>query len=194
MNKSISYSIIAVCFVSVFLFVSTVQAKVECETKVRGAAFIPTSHLFREIYGTAAGNFDAEFAVKVYSHLQVWVNIDYTAQHGHSLGFRSPTSINIVNGSFGLKSPYDINGSLTVYAGIGPTFGRIQIKDKSQISGCSTCSKTAVGFVVKSGLDFFFTKCTFIDVFVDYVYQNAQFQRHVSASGVRIGVGLGVTF
>lgn len=166
----------------------------EWEVKARGSAFIPTSHLFREIYGTAAGNFDAEFAFTIRSYLQVWANVDYTRAHGNSLGFCNPTSIQIINGSFGLKAPYDIKDWLAVYLGIGPTFGSIRIKDESQFTGCSSCAQTSAGFVAKTGVDFFFAKRFFVDVFADYVYQKAQFQQHVDASGLRIGAGLGVTF
>ena len=132
------------------------NAKVECEAKVRGSAFIATGDLFRDIYGTAAGNFDAEFAVKVCNYLQAWVNIDYMQAHGTSLGFCNPSSIWITNGSFGLKSPYDFTDWLTGYLGLGPTFGGIRIRDASQFSGCSTCTKSSIGFVAKSGLDFSF--------------------------------------
>lgn len=184
---------VALC-IALLMLRSSLNAKVECEFKVRGSALIPTSDLFRDIYGTAAGNFDAEFAVKVYSYLQVWANVDYMQAHGHSLCFCDPTSIWIVNGSFGLKAPYDFNDWLTGYLGIGPTFGGIRIRDESQFSGCSTCTKSSIGFVAKSGLDFFFCKRWFVDVFLDYVYQQAEFQKHVNANAVRVGAGLGITF
>jgi outer membrane protein len=158
------------------------------ELKVRGSAFIPQSDLFRDIYGTAAGNVDAELAVKVYKYMQVWANIDYMQAHGKSLGFCNATHIHIINGSFGLKSPFDVNNWFTVYLGLGPTFGGIRVKDDSQFSGCSSCTKSTIGFVAKSGMDFFFRERGFVDIFFDYVYENNK------ASGLRIGAGLGVTF
>jgi len=114
--------------------------------------------------------------------------------HGNSLGFCNPTTIKIINGSFGLKSPFDINDWFTVYLGLGPTFGGIRIKDESQFSGCSLCTKSSIGFVAKSGMDFFFYKSWFVDIFVDYVYQKADFRKDVNASGVRIGAGIGYAF
>jgi outer membrane protein len=174
------------------------------EAKVRGSAFIPRSDLFRAIYGTAVGNFDGEIAVDVYKYLQVWLNIDYTQAHGKSLGFCDPTKIWIVNGSLGLKTPFDINDWFRVYLGLGPTFGAIRIKDESQFSGCVSSTKSSIGFVAKSGMNFYFSswytsdyrsrrRC-FVDIFADYVYQKADFEKDVNASGLRVGAGIGAKF
>ena len=174
------------------------------EVKARGSAFIALSHMFRDVYGTAAGNVDVEFAAKLHKYLQVWTNIDYTQTWGDALGFCDITSpnfcatthIRIINGSAGLKAPFDINDWFRVYLGVGPTFGGIRIKGATIFTGCYSCSDCAssIGFVAKSGVDFFFCKRWFVDIFADYVYQKADFQKDLNASGLRVGAGLGVAF
>jgi opacity protein-like surface antigen len=174
------------------------------EVKARGSAFIALSHMFRDVYGTAAGNVDVEFAAKLHKYLQVWANIDYTQTWGDALGFCDITSpnfcatthIRIINGSAGLKAPFDINDWFRVYLGVGPTFGGIRIKGATIFTGCYSCSDCAssIGFVAKSGVDFFFCKRWFVDIFADYVYQKADFQKDLNASGLRVGAGLGVAF
>ena len=193
---SIKQCVIIACALicSASLSFAFLNAKECWEAKVRGAAFIPTSSLFREIYGSAVGNFDAEMAVTIFKHLQIWANFDYASAHGHSLGFCDPTSINILNGSFGIKTPFDINDCVCVYLGFGPTVGSIKITDRSEFSGFSNSSETAAGFVVKFGFDFFFAERWFVDLFSDYVYQQTTFQKQVNASGLRIGAGIGCTF
>lgn len=164
------------------------------EAKIRGGAFIPRSHLFRDIYGTALGTFDGEAAASIHRYLQAWININFALAHGNSLGFCNPTKLWIVNSSLGLKAPFDINNWLTVYLGFGPTFGAIRIKDESQFSGCSSSTKSSIGFVAKSGINFTFCTRWFVDTFADYVYQKADFQKSVNASGLRVGAGIGVKF
>jgi opacity protein-like surface antigen len=181
------------------------------EAKIRGAAFIPSSDAFRDIYGTVMGNVDAEFAVQVHKYLQVWANFDYTQTWGNALGscdiaspnFCSTTHIRIINGSAGLKAPFDINDWFRVYLGVGPTFGGIHIKGATIFTGDYSCSDStsSIGFVAKSGMNFFFGKKDLyyrsrwlVDIFADYVYQKAEFQKDVNASGLRVGAGIGIRF
>jgi len=173
---------------------SLASTDIEWEAKIRGAAFIPRSDLFREIYGTALGSFDGEIAGKFYKYLQAWLNINFALAHGYSLEFCNPTKLWIVNSSLGLKTPFDINDWFRVYIGLGPTFGAIRIKDESEFTGCSSSTKSSIGFVAKSGMDFFFREHWFIDIFADYVYQKAAFEKDVNASGLRIGAGIGIKF
>jgi opacity protein-like surface antigen len=198
----------AILCISLLYLQAPLHAHVDYEGKVRGAAFIPTNELFRDLYGSAAGNFDAEFGARVHEYVQIWVNVDYTQAHGHSLVDCKPSTITIkiINGSFGLKVPYDVTQWCTMYLGLGPTFGSIHTKDEpacpSDCSFCpesyinepvcrSSCSQSSVGIVAKSGIDFFFHEHGFIDLFADYIYQTTDF---LNASGVRIGVGIGFKF
>jgi opacity protein-like surface antigen len=164
------------------------------EIKVRGSAFIPTSKLFREIYGTANGSVDIEFAADICSYLQGWANYDWMGKKGHTKDFCSPTKIDISSISFGLKTPYDINSWLTLYAGFGPSFALVKIKNESPFCGTECSTNTSIGVVIKTGADFFFTKSAFVDLFIDYAYQNVNFETSANVSNVRIGGGLGVTF
>jgi outer membrane protein len=173
---------------------SSAHTNVEWEAKIRGAAFIPRSSLVREIYGTAIGSFDGEFAGQFHTYLQAWININFALAHGYSLGFCNTTKLWIVNSSLGLKTPFDINDWFRVYLGLGPTFGAIRIKDESQFSGCTSSTKSSIGFVAKSGMDFYFCERWFVDIFADYVYQKADFEKDVNASGLRVGAGLGIMF
>lgn len=174
--------------------ISYTNENMRSELKVRGSAFIPTDCLFRDIYGSAAGNFDIEFATRAYKWLQAWANFSYFSKDGESLCFCDCTSINVPAFSLGLKGRYEFKDWVACYAGLGLNIARIRIKDHSSFSGTSCCSETAVGCVVKSGCDFYFTERGFVDLFLDYAYQKAEFQKEVNASGVRIGAGLGVRF
>ena len=180
--------------VTLSLVVSFYQAyAIEGEIKVRGAAFIPTSKLFRCIYGKAGGCFEIEGAVSLCDYGQLWANFDWFSKCGHSIGFCNPTHIQVPSFSIGLKGVYDVSDCTSLYLGLGPNFSKIRIKNKS-LCGVDCCSKGAVGLVIKSGVDFDVCDCVFVDLFVDYLYQPVKFQCRENVGGVRIGAGLGTRF
>jgi hypothetical protein len=161
--------------------------------KIRGSAFIPQSERFREIYGKAAGNIELEYVRYLCEHISFWANIGGFVKHGHSIGLRNPTKIGIFNFSFGLDFPWEVGCYSILYLGLGPSFGRIHITNNS-VCGTEKISKGAVGFVIKSGLNICLSECTFIEFFIDYIFEHAHFQNRVNVSGLRPGIGLGIKF
>lgn len=186
----LSSKIIVLC---ALLLLQSLHATMNSELKVRGSAFIPTGHLFREIYGTAGGSFDVEFATNIRDYLQAWANYDWFGKSGHSVGLCSPTKIHISSISFGLKYPYDIKSWLRLYLGLGPSFALIKINNQTCCSN-ACANQSSIGFVVKTGADFYFNKRGFVDVFLDYAYQKTAFECRTDVGSVRIGAGLGVAF
>ncbi len=159
----------------------------------RSAAFFPLSDRFREIYGDAGVDYQLEASTKIYGCCDAWVNFDWFSKHGKSVGLHDSTRISIGNTSLGVKFPYRISKTWTIYVGIGPSFGRIWLKNKSYCPP-HHISKWAYGGVLKTGVDFFFTEHLFLDVFADYLYQPTNFKTHVDVGGVKVGAGLGVKF
>lgn len=161
--------------------------------KIRGSVFIPQSKRFRDIYGKVAGNIELEYVRYIREHISFWVNIDGLVKRGHSIGFCNPTKIGIANFSFGLDFPWEVGDRSTIYFGFGPSFGDVRITNNS-VCCCEKVSKGAVGFVIKSGLDVCLSEHTFIELFIDYLFERACFQNKVNVSGLKPGVALGVKF
>lgn len=161
--------------------------------KIRSAAFIAQSKLFRKIYDTAGPCIELEYAYRIKRHLEVWGNFDFFWQDGKSIGLCNPTQIKIPNFSFGIKSPYQFKECHELYLGIGPSFAGVLITNKTCCC-CEKVSKPAFGFVVKSGYYYDFCKRFFLDIFADYLYQPVHFQRKTEVGGLRIGAGLGIKF
>lgn len=161
--------------------------------KIRAAAFIPTSKLFREIYKTAGACTELEYAYRFRDHLEIWGNFDWFSRHGKSVGLNNPTKINIANFSFGFKFPYNVNSVHELYLGVGSSIAGIWINNKSCCC-CEKVSKAAGAIIFKSGYYYYFSEQAFIDLFADYLYQPAHFQRHIDIGGLRLGIGIGVMF
>lgn len=168
-------------------------AETTSRLEVRAGAFFPQSKLFREIYGNVGACYEVQATTNLTHCLDGWLGFDWFSKHGRSKGKHSPTSIQIGNVSFGVQVPYVFSCCLTGYVGIGPSFGRVSIKNHSQCTH-EKVSKTIVGGLVHSGFYYSFGKCMFLDVFVDYLYQPVHFHRHDHIGGLKTGLGVGVGF
>lgn len=176
----------------------------ESRVEVRADAFIPSNKLFREIYGDVNASYGIEASAGLIDCFEGWVNFDWFSKDGRSHVERNESDIEgcghdstraeIANFSFGLRLPYDLCSSFTPYAGIGPSFSRIWIKNKGLCH--SKEARWACGGIVKLGVYYDFCNCFFLDVFVDYLYQPVNFKHrhHVDIGGFKTGAGIGYRF
>lgn len=169
--------------------------------EVRSAAFFHASQKFRRIYGNVSGCYEVEASTTLCGCYDGWVNFDWFRKHGKSIGMKNSTRCDINNTSFGIKINYSLCNpfylpccdALIAYAGLGPSFGKIWLKNRSHCRH-EKKSKCVVGGVFKCGIQYFFNCYLFLDLFVDYLYQPVQFHERVDIGGVKLGAGLGVHF
>lgn len=164
----------------------------ETRLEFRSAAFFPSSKLFREIYGNAGVNFQIEAATELCNFVELWSNLDWFSKKGHSVGFHDPTRVKISNYSLGFNFVYPINCRFALYVGAGPSIGTIWLKNRLH-HGKEKTSKTVIGGVFKAGL-YLTIDNFFIDLFIDYLYQQSHFHTHVDIGGVKTGAGIGIFF
>ncbi len=180
-----------VCFFCVQQFI--ILSGENNEFKVRAAAFIHSSKLFRRIYKPVGPCVELEYAHCLSEHTDVWANGDYFYSRGRSIGLKSRTRINIANFSFGIKYCNQFHECHSVYIGVGPSFGKTWLKN-DVFCGCSKISKHAIGAVFKAGVNCDFRRRGFVDFFADYLYQPVHFPQKVDIGGLKVGLGLGVRF
>lgn len=161
--------------------------------QIRADAFFPSSHRFREIYGSVGPSYEVQASRKINSFIDGWVNFDWFYKSGHGKGCHTKTHINVANGSFGINFVYQFSKPVGIYLGLGPTFGGVWLKNESHC-GHERVSKFAFGGVVKSGFTFSLSKHFFLDLFADYFYERVHFEHHVNIGGFRTGLGLGYKF
>lgn len=165
----------------------------ESSLEIRSSAFFHSAKRFREIYGNVSGSYQLEASTSLCNCLEGWTNFDWYTKHGKSKGLEDPTRVSIANISIGIKFPSMCCECFMPYVGLGASLSGIWLKNKSHCTH-ETVSKLAVGGVIKTGICYFFTGHTFIDVFVDYLYQPVHFKKHVDIGGLKTGIGLGVRF
>lgn len=166
----------------------------EVSVEVRSAAFFHSSGRFREIYGTVGGCYQLEVSTPLFHCTDGWVNFDWFSKHKKSKECEVCNSrLYIANISCGVKFPYQFCEQLTAYLGIGPSFSRVWLRNKSKHDH-ERVTKLAVGGVLKSGVVYFINACMFIDLFVDYLYQPVHFEKHVDIGGLKTGAGIGLKF
>ena len=180
---------------------SSIFADLNTSLEFRGAAFIHSSHRFREIYGNigssyqieAAGTLDCNFDC----NLGWFANADWTQKKGRSEGLNDVTKMSIANFSFGLKYLYPFFCNYTAYVGIGPSFSRIALNNhhthhRSHHNRYN--SRIAIGGILKTGVLYSIRCNIFLDVFVDYLYQPVSYSTSVNIGGFKTGAGIGYKF
>lgn len=120
-----------------------------------------------------------------------WATFDYVFGSGNVHSCHGKTHINLYSWSAGLSTSLPTEFG-EYYLGIGPSLCLINIKNTLCFS--ERVSKLSVGGVVKTGLLYNFSPQTFADIFIDYTYQPAHFERNVDVGGLRAGLGLGYNF
>lgn len=182
-------------FVVLIFLLSTSFLLAETETRLefRTAAFIPSSHLFKKIYGNTGVDFQLQGAAGIGKNLEVWSNLDWFSKSGRSVGGHHRTIVRIANFSFGANFVYPLNSRYQFYIGAGPAFGGIWLKNMPPHHH-EHSSKTVFGGFVKTGLYYTVVDMLYLDLFVDYLYQPVRFKSHVNIGGFKTGGGISVKF
>lgn len=190
MNKTFLKLIFAIFLPNLCLAAAEIQ---DINAEFRYGAFFHTSKRFREIYGNVGASYQLEASTHVYNCLDGWVNLDWFNDHGKPEKCNGNTTVNIANVSLGLKYPYCFCEKYIAYIGIGPSIGRIWLKNKSRCEH-EKISKLAIGGLLKTGIYCFITCNIFVDLFIDYLYQPVHFEKDVDIGGIKPGIGIGIQF
>lgn len=197
-----------ISFLLILLSACSLQAETTIE--VRAAAFFPSTHLFRSLYGNVNPSYSIEGATSLNfggcdsecdpcnsGGLLAFANFDWFNKNGHSKCGHDSTRVRIGNFSTGLKYAYAFNRCVEAYLGIGPSVSKIWIHNSYECSSSHrNKERWVVGGVVKLGVNYDFNECMYVDLFVDYLYQPVHFNQHhhVDIGGFKTGIGLGARF
>jgi len=187
---------ITVCLLACFMFVSATAYDVLLE--VKGAAFVPTSQPFRDIYGDI-GQFGLELtAGSLLTHLYAFSSIDFLIKNGETIGLASPTKVNMIDLAVGVKYFVPFNhGDFYVGVGVQPTY--LSITNQGQ--GPIEPAQWNCGGVAKVGAIFNMPHSFFADIFFDYSF--AKFNASTvpsspvtttNTNGCVFGIGFGYRF
>jgi hypothetical protein len=197
MNKLLVF----ICFLSGF-----VPLKGEEDlnkTELRGAAFIPSGHTFRDVYGNVLPSIQIEQARTFHNltNLEVWGNLEWIFSNVKSSFSCGKSTINMLNISTGLKGIGPVYQDIIyLYAGIGPDLGITWIQNWMEC--CADCydhqtshsCNVGVGGIAKSGCQIFCTPSFYLDFFADYLYLPMHFHDTKNIGGLKVGLGLSARY
>lgn len=166
------------------------------EAEFRVAYFYPTSERFREICPGARIDYSLEGTFYVSRHLGAFGSVTWLPKSGHSLGEHHRTQINLVPFTAGLRYRYCFNRFMAVRFGVGAAYYLLATDD---YSNCTCIRKNTfhqnVGAVVKVDWQLRFCRCTYADLFVDYLYLPLNVSNGCTqVGGFNVGVGVGRRF
>lgn len=171
---------------------------------VRAAYLHPTSSQVRKIYGNGWADYQLELATNILPNWQVWGGVSGFGKKGHSIGLEDRTHLRLIPVSLGLKYLFNCGQDLDFYVGGGLCYSFLNIKDKSPVFD-EHISKRAFGFVLQSGVYYYFYECFFVNLFADYYFQRFHLGHNNSESSYtewndldmsafKAGLGIGIQF
>ena len=174
--------------------------------EIKGAAFVPTSCRFKEIYGKKAGEVGGEVTFQLApcnDHWYGFASVDYFQHCGKSIGLGNPTKVEVVPLALGLKYLFPCwYGDFYVGLGFQPTHVKM-INDSPFVAPCT--AQWGMGGIAKFGA-YFDVWCNWVlDLFVDYSFVDVHCKKLCNApafvvplkakvDGVVVGAGLGYRF
>lgn len=170
---------------------ASLSASAENTLEIRTAAFFHQSKKFRKIYGDVNADYQIAGSFALTPVFELWGEWDYLYSSKSKKDYK--TRINLNNFDFGIRYVYSFNPQLDAYIGLGASVAQVRLHDKS-FCGKNNHSKTVWGFVTKTGLRYWFYRNLFAEVFIDYLYQDAHFEKNANIGGLKVGAGLGVKF
>lgn len=159
----------------------------------RLAGFIPSSSLFRDIYGTISPSYQIEASWPLRHHFKVWTNVSYFNTSGESVPLHLESRLQLVPISAGFKYVYDVRNLFDIYIGAGVCYTWLEEK-----INCNQKNKANnVGAILKFGITKEY-RCFDFSLFGDYQFQNFKVKHSnnhkVKASGFFLGGAFGVRF
>jgi hypothetical protein len=161
-------------------------------TDVRVAAFYPQDSLFREIYGNWQIDYELEVGKLFLKNYEAWANINWMRTSGHS-SLGNHTSFQDLNFSIGGKYVFKFGTLKKFYLGLGINDAWVYVHNQYNYVK-KRVYKNWIGGVAKMGFYVEPVEHLFIDVFIDYLYQQIRFADWQQIGGLKLGAGLGFCF
>lgn len=186
------------------------------DLEFRAAAFRPSDKHFRHHYGKWTAEYQFEVAKQICDDTYAFVNVGWMSRKRHRDNFFSSSfdvfsssfdgggrnRIRVIPISFGLKQKFCITPCFKFYLGLGANYAWVRFRQGNRRSNGRW------GGIVKTGFEYRFWECVFLDVFADYVFSGRHNNRRsfssfsssfltndrVRLSGWKLGAGVGVHF
>lgn len=201
LSKSIRAVVIVLLFVS-----SAVDAR-DILLEFKGAYFLATDCVFKNIYDKGGALYGPEVTFQLGESNQWYgfASIDYFKKDGNSIGLSTPTKVELIPLGIGVKYMQPSHcGRYNFYLGLG--FQPVHTK----VTNCSpyvpaTQTKWGFGGIAKTGVYVDLTHNFLLDLFIDYSFVKVNFDAaqipagpvtpfKTDISGAIFGVGLGYRF
>ncbi|MBI2352736.1 hypothetical protein HYV11_00655 [Candidatus Dependentiae bacterium] len=204
-----------------WLFLPSMSMVRDLVLEFKMGAFLPTASLYKDIYGAASLFYNPECMIQLKDQKpwHLFFSALYTSKRGHSVGYDTPTKIEIIPLGIGLKYAISFyNG--TFYVGLGFQPAYLRTFNSSEFIQQQT-AKWGMGGIAKLGYYLDLSQNFSMNLFCDYSFVHVG-SRHVyygnksccssspfsnscindqfvvpftsNISGALIGVGLGYSF
>ncbi len=163
-------------------------------SELRAGWFYPFSSDVREIYKKGGFSYEAEDTISICGGVSLWMNAGSFKKDGRTLNFHEKTTIQIYPLSAGFKYTLPLTSCVGIYLGIGSSYTTMKVRNLSPFLK-DHIRKYPWGYVVKSGIIYYFAGSFFIDLYADYYSSKCSIEgRSFDIGGLRAGLGLGLGY
>lgn len=189
MKKIIFLTSVCAAFSVNALFANGNDKDLRVQTRICNLS--PANDLVEDIYGRSQACYALEVSKAFHERYEIWVNLDRLSADGQTSYGQKSTSYSQSNVSTGGKYLFPIHQKAHFYIGLGVNAAFVNIYNDSDYVKRSV-RKQGIGGVTKTGFYIESNKDFFIDVFVDYLYQQIKFEDKKQLGGVKAGIGIGL--
>jgi hypothetical protein len=172
-----------------FCIVATALLGREGLIEVESAYYMPTGKDFAAIYGGGA-IYGIEASCQLHRGVYGWINGSYFDKGGISLGMATPTHIELIPLTVGLKYVIWFREA-DLYFGLGALGAYAHVTNNAPY--IPTATHWGYGGIVKGGVLIDLSSSFYIDLFSGYSFFDVHFPLRTSfCGGWQMGVGLGI--
>lgn len=171
--------------------------------EVRAAAVKFSATRFHQVFSHWEPEVQVQINKSIGCNYFAWFNVGFLWDRGRATGKLcrySKTRLSMVPVSMGLGYYYPINCNLGAYAGFGPSFTVLRLRDYSPFVHHKV-NRQSWGYVVKCGIRIKVMYANYADIFCDYESVNFTGPRnndnprvHENLGGIRVGAALGIYY
>ena len=185
---------------TLLLFITSIQGY-DVLFEGKGAYFLATDQVFKQIYNNGCWEFGLEGTAQIVDHIYGFMSFDLFNKNGQTPIFEIPSKFHSTNFGIGLKyfMPFD-KGDFYIGLGAAPTY--LRTLDYSGFVNHKT-ERWGFGGIAKCGVILDLAKNFFMDLYIDYQFTHIQFNypqgnfvqsTKAILDGAIFGIGFGYRF
>lgn len=143
--------------------------KADFGIEARAAILFPTDSRIRDVYRHQWGEYGIEVFYDFCGPWEIFNDLNYSWVHGRSTCQKNRSQMSMWSNYMGVKYIYCWMDCFKPYIGLGGGVVNVEFQNNSKFVK-KEIDRWGGGIIVKTGFEYYFCDCFFLDLFADYTY------------------------